>query len=311
MRCFAIKIFNLLNGEIYLDRKVLRNTVIFIILVLLSGWIGVLVDSILPEQPDDNSLGMGIWLVLPMLIAVVITIFSKGSWKDFGFKPNIKGNIKWYLIAVLIFPVVTAFVLIIGVTAKWIDLSTFDLRTLTIVFSSTLLFNFFKNTFDGAPLHSYLTSQLIKLNQNDWKIYLIVGGTWGTWHLPYYLVFLPETDLQAVLPGSRAVIPVFMIMIIVCWAVMFIELFRVTKSIWSGVVLHMVEDSLINPLVISGFISIAAGKEILISPIAGIITTILYLLIGLGIRTYRLQASRMPLVDGESVNKNQSMDNNI
>lgn len=147
MRCFAIKIFNLLNGEIYLDRKVLRNTVIFIILVLLSGWIGVLVDSILPEQPDDNSLGMGIWLVLPMLIAVVITIFSKGSWKDFGFKPNIKGNIKWYLIAVLIFPVVTAFVLIIGVTAKWIDLSTFDLRTLTIVFSSTLLFNFFKKYF--------------------------------------------------------------------------------------------------------------------------------------------------------------------
>jgi len=76
---------------------------------------------------------------------------------------------------------------------------------------------------------------------------------------------------------------------------MFIELFRVTKSIWPGVVLHMVEDSLINPLVILGYISISAGKEILISPINGIITTILYLLVGLGIRAYRRQANQMTI----------------
>ena len=74
---------------------------------------------------------------------------------------------------------------------------------------------------------------------------------------------------------------------------MFIELFRITKSIWPGVLLHMVEDSLINPLIILGYVSIAAGKEILISPINGIITTTLYLLIGLGIRAYRRQANQI------------------
>lgn len=275
-----------------MTKKLLRNTVLYIVIVILSGWIGVLVDSTLPEQPKGDSPGMGIWLVLPMLTAVAITIFSKGSWKDFGFNPNFKGNIKWYLIAAAIFPVVTATVLIIGVTTKWINLSTFDLGPLVLVFSSTLLFNFIKNIFDGAPLHSYLTSQLIKLNFDDWKIYLIVGGLWGIWHAPYYLVFLPETDLQALLPVSRTIISIFMIMTILFWAVMFIELYRVTKSIWPGIVLHMVEDSLINPLVIS-FIIIAAGKEILISPIIGIITSILYLLIGLGIRAYRKQTSQI------------------
>jgi hypothetical protein len=55
----------------------------------------------------------------------------------------------------------------------------------------------------------------------------------------------------------------------------------------------MVEDSLINPLVILGYVSIVAGKEILISPINGIITTILYLLVGLGIRVYRKQTSQI------------------
>lgn len=275
-----------------MDNKIIRNVVVFIVVVILSGWIGVLVDSVLTEQPKGDSPGMGIWLVTPMLAAITITIFSRGNWNDLGFKPNFKGNIKWYFIAALVFPVVTSIVLIIGVITDWIDTSTLDLRPFILVFSSTLLFNFIKNIFDGTPLFSYLTPKLVKLNFNDWKIYLTVGSVWGIWHLPYFLVFLPETDIQAVLPVSRAIIIIFMIITMILWSVMFIELYRVTKSIWPGVVLHMVEDSLINPLVISGFISIAAGKEILISPIIGIITSILYLLIGLGIRTYRIQASR-------------------
>ncbi len=278
-----------------MNKRILRNTIVFVFLVVISGWIGVLIDSVLTEQPKGNSLGMGIWLVLPMLAAIVITIFSKGNWKDFGFRPNFKENIKWYLIAALIFPVVTAIVLIIGATTKWINLSAFDLRPFILLFSSTLLINFIKDIFDGTPLYGYLTSQLIKLKLNDWKIYLIVGGLWGIWHAPYYLVFLPEKDIQAVLPVSRAIYFIVSIVTLVCWAVMFVELFRVTKSIWPGVILHMVEDSLINSLVILGYISIAAGKEILISPINGIITTILYLLVGLRIRDYRRQANQITI----------------
>ncbi len=275
-----------------MNKKLFRNTVIFIVIVILSGWIGALVDSLLTEQSKGDSTGMGIWLVLPMLAAIAITIFSRGSWSDIGFKPNFKGNIKWYLIAALIFPVVTAIVLIIGDMTKWIDLSAFDLKPFILLFSSTLLISFIIDIFDGAPLYGYLTSQLVKLNFNDWKIYLTVGIVWGMWHIPYYLVFLPETDMQVVLPVSRTIFSIISIITVICWAVMFIELYRVTNSIWPGVVLHMVEDSLINPLVISGFISIAAGKEILISPITGIITSILYLLVGFGIRAYRRQAKK-------------------
>ena len=72
-----------------MNKKLLRNTVVFIVLVILSGWIGVLVDSVHSEQPKGDSLGMGIWLVSPMLTAIAITIFSKGSWKDLGFYYNL------------------------------------------------------------------------------------------------------------------------------------------------------------------------------------------------------------------------------
>ncbi|WP_243119947.1 CPBP family glutamic-type intramembrane protease [Pelotomaculum propionicicum] len=139
----------------------------------------------------------------------------------------------------------------------------------------------------------YLTSQLVKLNLNDWKIYLIVGCVWAAWHIPYYLVFLPEADIQAVMPVSRAVYAVVAFITLLSWAVMFTELFRVTKSVWPCILMHMVEDSLVNLLVISHYISIATGKEILVSPINGIITSILYVAVGLGIRAYRIRANQI------------------
>mgnify|MGYP001185927424 CR=1 FL=1 len=276
-----------------MNKKGIRNLGLFISIVIISGWLGVLVDSVLTEQPEGDSLGMGVWLVLPMLTAWVIILISRLSWKELGLKPNFKGNIKWYLASILIFPVVTAIVMLIGATTNWIDLSAFALRPFIVAFGSTMFVNFIIDIFEETAWRGYLTSQLLKLNLNDWKLYLIVGCVWAAWHIPYYLVFLPEADIQAVMPVSRAIYVVVAFTTFLCWTVMFTELFRVTKSVWPCVILHTVEDSLINLLVISGYISIAVGKEILVSPINGIIASILYLAVGLGIRAYRIKAYGM------------------
>ncbi|MGI6434677.1 MAG: CPBP family intramembrane glutamic endopeptidase [Syntrophomonadaceae bacterium] len=276
-----------------MNKKGSRNLGLFIAIVIISGWLGVLVDSVLTEQPEGDSLGMAIWLVLPLLTALVIILISRFSWKELGLKPNFKGNIKWYLASILIFPVVTAIVMLIGAATNWIDLSAFALRPFIVAFGSTMFVNFIIDIFEETAWRGYLTSQLLKLNLNDWKLYLIVGCVWAAWHIPYYLVFLPEADIQAVMPVSRAIYVVVAFSTFLCWTVMFTELFRVTKSVWPCVILHTVEDSLINLLVISGYISIAAGKEILVSPINGIIASILYLAVGLGIRAYRIKAYGM------------------
>ncbi|MGI6711133.1 MAG: CPBP family intramembrane glutamic endopeptidase [Bacillota bacterium] len=271
--------------------KAIRNLGIFIFIVIISGWIGVLVDSVFIARSEGDSLGMGIWLVLPLMTAFIIILFSKVNRRDLGLKPNFKGNIKWYLASVLIFPVVTSIVLLIGAVTNWIDLSTFNFKSFILAFCSTLLINFIIDIFEETAWRGYLTSQLVKLNLSDLKLYLIVASVWCLWHLPYYLVFLPEADIKAVMPVSRAVYVVIAFTTFLSWTVMFTELFRVTKSVWPCVILHAVEDSLINLLVISDYISIAAGKEILISPINGIITSILYVAVGIGIRAYRRQSN--------------------
>ncbi|MDD2552948.1 MAG: CPBP family intramembrane metalloprotease [Desulfotomaculaceae bacterium] len=276
-----------------MGKKAVRNLGVFISIVIISGWLGVLIDSVLTGQPEGDTLGMGLWLVLPLLTALVIILFSRLSWRELGLKPNFKGNIKWYLASILIFPVVTAIVLLIGTAANWIDLSAFNLKPFILAFGSTLFINFIIDIFEETAWRGYLTSQLLKLNLNDWKLYLIVGCVWTAWHIPYYLVFLPEVDLQAVMPVSRAVYVVVAFTTFLSWTVMFTELFRVTKSVWPCVILHTVEDSLINLIVISGYISIAAGKEILVSPINGIIASILYLAVGLVIRAYRINSCKI------------------
>lgn len=275
-----------------MNKRVICSVAIFVFAVLISGWLGVLVDSALTEQPKGETPGMGIWLLLPNLTGITLILLTK-SWSEVGFKPRFKGNGKWYLTSVSIFPAVTAAVLALGAALKWIDLSALDLRLFLVTFLSSLLVAFPKNILEETLWRGFLTSRLVKLDLKDWHIYLVVGFVWGVWHLPYYLVFLPAADMAAVLPVSRAVFALVAIATMMCWTVMFVELFRVTKSLWPCALLHSVEDALVNPLILSGFIAIAAGKEILVSPVLGVIPSLLYLAVGLGIRAYRTRANRM------------------
>ncbi|MNJ70995.1 hypothetical protein D3C77_674920 [compost metagenome] len=95
--------------------------------------------------------------------------------------------------------------------------------------------------------------------------------------------------MYSVLPVDKLAFTAVAIVNMIGWSIMFVELFRITGSIWPGILMHSVEDSLINPLVIDGYITIASEKEWLVSPIAGILTTLLYVGVGLTMRHIRLR----------------------
>jgi hypothetical protein len=274
-------------------KRTIRNIILFTIIVILSGWIGLLIDNVIPEQPEGDSLGMGIWLVLPLLTVIVLRTFAGDGWKDAGLRPRLKISAVWYVVSFFIFPVVTAITLAIGKILGWIDLSGFNMTAFVPVFWGLMLFGFIKNIFEESVWRGYLTAKLLKFNISDFTLYLISGLIWSVWHMPYFLEFLPEATITAVLPASRMVFFLVATFTMVAWTVMFVEIFRLTNSIWPVVLLHAVEDSLINPLVIDGHISIASGMEIFISPICGIIPTLLYLLTGLWLRKRRILANKL------------------
>ncbi|MEG0259222.1 MAG: CPBP family intramembrane glutamic endopeptidase [Lysinibacillus sp.] len=267
--------------------KTKRNVIIFTVVVLVCGWLGVLIDTFIPEQTEGDTLGMGMWLILPLLTTIFLRAFAGDGWGDIGLSPNIKGNIKWYMIALLIYPVVTFLILFISYLFGWMDFANFNIKALSSAFVGGLLFQFIKNIFEESVWRGYLTSKLVKLKLNDFWLYFTVGGIWGAWHIPYFLVFLSENDITSVLPVNRWLFVIVGIVTMIFWTVMYTEIYLMTKSIWPLVLMHMTEDALVNPLILDGYINIAQGKEILVSPSAGILTTLLYFTVGLLLRARR------------------------
>ena len=121
----------------------------------------------------------------------------------------------------------------------------------------------------------------------DLKIYLLVGFIWWIWHLPYILIFLSESEIKNTLPVDRLIFFLIGTVVVTCWTIMYTEIFRITKSIWPAVIMHTMEDAVINPLLLLGIVSVEKSQALLFSLSVGIIPTILYLIVGLAVRNWR------------------------
>ncbi len=269
-------------------KKTVLGLIVFIIVALFCGWLGVFIDSVLEGQPQGETLGMVVWLILPLLTTLLIRTFG-GGWKDTGFSPNFKGNLVWYVLSIVLFPI-TMFVLIwIGVGVKWIETSPLDLKQIIPAVVGSLVTVFIKNIFEESVWRGYLTQKLLLLKLRDWQLYLIVGVVWGLWHLPYNLVFLPMSDIQMVAPISRLQFTLLNLITTFALTILYTEFFRITKSIWPMVILHTVSNAVVNRLFLDGTISVLSGKEAIISPVIGVAPLLLYVFFGLLLRRYRIK----------------------
>lgn len=269
-----------------MNKKVKRSVVVFSIISALSGWIGVLVNSILTKQPKGESLGMLIWLVLPLLTAFFIRAFRSGWVKTLGLKPNFNGNLKWYFVSLFIFPTIAIMVIAIGYFTNCVDLSKFNFQGFVFSFLGMFAFNFIKNIFEELAWRGFLTERLIDLRCSDLKIYIIAVIVWSLWHVPYYLFFLSVSHSD----GSRIQLLFSGVLVLVCWIVMFTELYLITRSIWPCVILHAVNNSLI---VIYNYISIKGSTTAFLDYNAGIISLVICILIGIFMRNYRIKKGNM------------------
>lgn len=266
------------------------SLILFILVVLASGWIGVLVDSKLPEQPAENSLGMGLWLILPILAMLVLRLMNR-DWKDIGILPNFRGNMKWYGAAIAIYPVMTVIIVGFALLFHSASISDVELNTILSLIGVSIAGNLIKNIFEEFAWRGYLTPKLIELKLNDWTLYLVSGLVWALWHAAYYMVFLPDSYFETT---SRIGFVFIGCVLMVAWSVMYVEIYRLTKSVWPCVLMHALEDGVPTLLVsVAGVITLTKTGELWLSPTTGIITTILFVGFGLWLRSIRMRKERM------------------
>jgi hypothetical protein len=279
----------IMNSQDQNNKRTIRNLIIFIIVVFSIGWIGRGLD-VLMGNPSSEGLGILLWLIAPLAAALLLRTFAGDGWKDFGIKPNFRGNLVWYIVALLVYPILTALDLIIGRGSGLISFPNLSPSSLVLIiqaFAIGVLPQFLKNIFEEAAWRGYLAPKVYSLRMNDYMGHVIVGLVWGVWHITYYLFYLDRAVLQNFTTLNLAIFIPLSIVVMISWAMVYGEIRLLTNSFWPAVLMHAVEDAFLNQLFTERHIQIVPGTDWLVSPVNGLISILLFIAVGVGLRQLR------------------------
>ena len=268
------------------NKKTLRNVILFSLVAISCGWIGVGVNQLLGEPSNLESLGSGIFIASPIVCMILLRLLGGDGWKDFPLKPRFKQNTRWYIFAIAVYPVVIGITLFVGKLLGWVDVSKFSLAAYLPVFATAFLPIFIKNILEETAFRGYLTIKMEQLTKNEWVIYVVVAFVCQIWHLPYNLIFLDDAYQATFFPYSKELFVLVSLVVIAVWTIMYTEIFFLSRSLLLVVLMHSMKDAL-NPLISEGFTIILPDKTLLVSPLFGLIPTLIYLAIGLYLRRIR------------------------
>ncbi|MEE9176140.1 MAG: CPBP family intramembrane glutamic endopeptidase [Thermodesulfobacteriota bacterium] len=270
------------------NKHIVRNLAIFTFLVITLGWIGRWLDSLVGST-SSQGIGMLIWIIAPLGVSFLLRAFAGDGWKDLGIRPAIKGNILWYIISILVYPVSVGLIIIVGLAFDVIFLTDFSMnKAVFFVQAFVVLIGtmFFKNVFEEFTWRGYLAPKMYKLRLNVFVAHIVVGLIWGAWHLPYLRAITPHTT-----ESLATLIPRFLAGAIAV-SIVYGEIRILTNSVWPAVLMHTVGGAFVGVLLLKELIKMKDGMEFLFSPaIEGVLSIVLFTLIGIGL--YLLRRKRM------------------
>lgn len=273
-------------------KKSIRNLVIFAVVTLGCGFLGMFLDRLVPPQDPMKGLGVLLWLVSPLAVNLLLRALGRDGWKDLGLRPNFKDGWIWYPAALLIAPLVVLITLGLGTVFRAVSISGFTrmgfsalLPLMVAAFGAAML----KNIFEEFAWRGYLTPRFEAIKLHPFLSSLLTGLIWAGWHIPYYLYFLDRAELRA---HTSLQLPVFIILsflLLPFHALAYGELRLLSKSVWPVWLLHTVANAISMPLISAGFVTLRGGfVGALLSPgTEGIIHSLLMGLVGLGLYFYR------------------------
>jgi len=263
-----------------------RNLIVFTASVL---GIAVLARIIEPytvpsgSEPGTSGLGQLLWLITPMAVMLLLRIFGSDGWSDLGLWPNFRGNGFWWLISVLIFPVMIILIVILGTLLGGLKLDLILLPAFIAALLPGFVSASFKNIFEEFAWRGYLAPKVYSLKMNIWLSHAIVGLVWGAWHLPFVFVFW-----HYLTPNMLWYFVPLLLIGTICQSVVYGEIRLATDSVWPAWIMHTIGNAVGNALLLSGLIQLNRGKELWFTPGAeGIVGMILIFAIGVWLHQRR------------------------
>ncbi len=254
-------------------KRTKRNLIIFIGLVLgLAALASVIEPLTVPPgaEPGTSGLGQLLWIIAPLGVMLVLRIFGGDGWGDFGLRPNFKGNGFWWLVSILVFPMVITISVLIGTLLGGLELDVNMLSVFIAALLPGLIAAMIKNIFEEFAWRGYLAPKVYSLNMNIWLSHAIVGLVWGAWHLPFVFVFWPYLTANML----WYFVPLLLVGTI-SQSIVYGEIRLATASVLPAWVMHTIGNAIGNTLLLSGFIQLSSGKELWFSPGAESIASII------------------------------------
>jgi membrane protease YdiL (CAAX protease family) len=244
------------------------NFILFALVTIGIGWIGVALDHA-TNAPHANSTGMGLWLTVPALTAIVLYLLHRDGGGTLGLTLRFPHRTRWFTLATLIYPAATAAIVLVGIAAGIVTFHaapTPGKPVFLLAFLAALAPMTVKNTVEEFIFRGYGTRTAVALGLCGMRPHLLVGVVWALWHLPFYAYFLARADFRATtsLPFLLFV-PVFLAGVLAT-AVVFGELRVQTGSIWPGVVLHTIGGAIVNTLLLDGHLRFDGHGDVLFTP---------------------------------------------
>ncbi len=273
-------------------KQLYRNLLIFTVVTLGSGWIAMWLNVKSTGQPSQG-MGILLWLLAPLLVSIILRLFAGDGWKDMGICLNFKNNIRWYVVTIMLYPVLIGFILLLGWLTGCTALSGFCTKGFALFFQlllAALVGNFFKNIFEEFAWRGYLAPKINKLGWNSFASHIAVGLVWAGWHLPYYIGLLDPTDIHKYTPLNMSVFIPFVFLGLIAASVVYGELRLLTNSLWPALLLHTIGNAIILTLLMENFVSIKTKAHFLFSPsFEGLLMILLCLLTGIVLNRVRVK----------------------
>ncbi len=274
--------------------KTIRNIIIVTLFTVGGGWLGIWLNSVTGNtQPPMQSLGALVWLVTPALAGILLRAFGGDGWKDAGFRLNLISGWKWYLVAILVYPLAALLSFGFSVVTGAISIDGFATQGFSAYIAAVGIItagSLMKNIFEEFAWRGYLTPRLEAAKVPALLNHLLVGILWWAWHIPYYYYFLDRAQLNSYL-GTINITTFLAIALfgLLPTSILFGELRLLSKSVWPVFILHSLINGLSMPLILNGFIKLNGWSGIILSPTNdGIITSILLGVAGLFLYQYRV-----------------------
>lgn len=263
-----------------------RNLFIFTVFVLGIAILASIIEpfTVPPSaKPGTSGLGQLLWLISPLVIMLLLRLCGGDGWSDLGIQPNFKGNGFWWLVSLLIFPVVITLTVLLGALLGGLKLNLAMLPAFITALLPGFGSAFFKNIFEEFSWRGYLAPKVYSLKMNIWLSHAIVGLVWGVWHLPFLFVFW-----HYLTPNMLWYFVPLLLMGTVSQSVVYGEIRLATDSAWPAWIMHTIGNAFGNTLLLSYFVQLNSGKEIWFTPGAeGVVSMILFLTIGVWLHQRR------------------------